>query len=121
MAQEKMLAAASTTRTQRAMGPELRTISMSALTGEPAGTEESGGAAESSWKRNAARASGEARAGAIIIDHCKAFAQAGMREGTARGTGIGGGRVSGRFANLLDPNARRGLDWWGCVEHTEAM
>jgi hypothetical protein len=45
MAQEKMLASSRMTRTPRATGPELRTISTSAVPGEPTGTE---GAAESS-------------------------------------------------------------------------
>ena len=51
MAQEKTLASSRTIRTAMATGPEFRIISMSAEPGEPTGTEESGGAAESSWKR----------------------------------------------------------------------
>jgi len=64
MAHEKTLAMSRMTRTPKATGPEFRTISTSALPGEPTGTE---GAAESSWKKNMARASGEARLVKIIL------------------------------------------------------
>jgi hypothetical protein len=63
MAQENVLPASRMTRTPKATGPELRIISMRALPGEPTGREVT---APSSWKRNTARASGEARICKII-------------------------------------------------------
>ena len=51
MAQEKMLAISRMMRTPWAMAPELRTISMSAVPGEPTSPVVTGAAVQSSWKR----------------------------------------------------------------------